>query len=341
MAFSASGRQWSVWKAAWEAEAGQPPNRAVPEGPAVEFLPEALDIQQTPSSPIGRALLWTILIACVTGACWTMLVKIDVVTMAQGRVVVSGDSKIIHPSEAGVLTAIHVKEGQAVKQGDVLIELDPTKKLAEVEPRRTRVEEYQRTKQADLSALEAKADLLEQAATKAERNANIKRVLSPIDGVVQQLTVHTIGAEVTPAQPLLMVAPLNRSVEVEAHVENKDVAVIRTGQPVGIRIETGQMIPDGRISGHVLRSSDETTSIKTSGSLSPIRVSLNRSTMRVGGAEIKLTPGMAVTVEIKTGQRRMIDYLVDPLRQSWHDRAREWHELVQAVRSVIERRRLS
>ena len=63
MAFSAWGRQWIVWKAAWEAESGQPPNKAIPKGPAVEFLPEALDIQETPPSPIGHALLWTILIA--------------------------------------------------------------------------------------------------------------------------------------------------------------------------------------------------------------------------------------------------------------------------------------
>ena len=77
MVFGPLGRQWIVWKAAWQAESGQPPNRAVPEGPAVEFLPEALDIQEAPPSPIGRALLWTILIAFTTGAICTTLVRID------------------------------------------------------------------------------------------------------------------------------------------------------------------------------------------------------------------------------------------------------------------------
>ncbi len=84
---------------AWQAESGQPPNRAVPEGPAVEFLPEALDIQETPPSPIGRALLWTILIAFAAGAICTTLVRIDSVTTAHGKVVSSGDAMPIHLSE--------------------------------------------------------------------------------------------------------------------------------------------------------------------------------------------------------------------------------------------------
>ena len=82
MVFGPLGRQWIVWKGAWQAESGQPPNKAVPEGPAVEFLPEALDIQETPPSSIGRALLWTILIAFATGAICTTLVRIDSVTTA-------------------------------------------------------------------------------------------------------------------------------------------------------------------------------------------------------------------------------------------------------------------
>lgn len=342
MVFGPLGRQWIVWKAAWQAESGQPPNRAVPEGPAVEFLPEALDIQETPPSPIGRSLLWTILIAFVTGAICTTLVRIDSVTMAQGRVVSSGDAMPIHLSEAGVVTAIHVQDGQAVTQGKVLIELDSTRKLAETEPRsHTSVSDFQQAKQVERSAHEMKATSFAQAATKAEENAGLQRVRSPIDGVVQQLAVQALGTAVTPAQPLLMIVPLSRSVEVEAQVEGKDVGVVYKGQPAEIKVATFQSVHHGTIPGHVLRGPDKQMLNAQVGLVSSIRVGLDRSTIQVGSTEVRLVPGMAVAVEIKTGQRRMTEYLLDPVLESMEERLREWNALAHAVRSFIERRNLS
>lgn len=453
MAFGVLGRQWIVWKAAWQAESGRPPNSAVPEGPTVEFLPEALDIQQVPPSPIGRALLWTIVIAFAAGTVWTTLVRIDSVTTAHGQVVPSGESKSIRPSEAGVLTAIHVQNGQAVNRGDVLLELDFTRNieardrankdyraiqveaarlrallkdqatreapadgdkdesrvqrqllqgqfaeyqakaaaaqrlvdqcrataaqtketllqakaallletaraekvkklwehevgskadflqaenrrlekvramidqqkkleqdraaLAEAEQQaRTLVSDFYQAKQAQLSALEAKAALLAQEAMHANPQSNLQQLRSPIDGVVQQLAVPTVGTVVSPAQPVLMVVPQARTVEVEVQVEHRDVAIVQKGQPVEIKVDAWQAALYGTIPGHVLRVVDRATSIEQVGRPSPVRVGLNRSTTQIGNTEVTLVPGMSVTVEIKTGQRRMIEYLVDPL----------------------------
>jgi hemolysin D len=92
----------------------------------MEFLPAVLEIQQVPPSPIGRALLWTILAAFTAGALWTTFGWIDIVATAQGKIIPSGYSKIIQPYEAGVIASIHVQDGHMVKRGDVLIELDAT-----------------------------------------------------------------------------------------------------------------------------------------------------------------------------------------------------------------------
>jgi multidrug efflux pump subunit AcrA (membrane-fusion protein) len=330
-----------VWKAAWQAESGQPPNKAVPEGPAVEFLPEALDIQERPPPPIGRALLWTILIAFATGGICTTLVRIDSVTMAHGKVVSSGDAMPIHLSETGVVTAIHVQEGQAVTQGNVLIELDSTRKLAETEPQsHTLVSDFQQGKQAELSAHEMEAASPVQEATKAEQKAGLQQVRSPMDGVVQQLAVQTVGLVVTPAQPVLVVVPLDRAVEVEAHVEKKAVGVVHKGQPVEIKVATFQSVYHWSISGHVLRGPDNKTLNAQVGLVSSIRVGLDRSTIQVGSTEVKLVPGMAVAVEIKTGQRRLIGHLVDPVLESAKERVRDWNTLVDAVRGFLTHRNL-
>jgi hemolysin D len=98
--------------------------------------------------------------------------------------------------------------------------------------------EFQQTKQAELSTTETKVASLAQEVTKAGQKADLQRLTTPIDGVVQQLAIHTVGGVVTPAQELLIVVPQNHSLEVEAQIENKDVGFVKNGQTVEIKVET-------------------------------------------------------------------------------------------------------
>jgi hemolysin D len=463
MTFGVFGRHWMVWKAAWQTESSRSGDSAVSGGQAMEFLPAVLEVQQIPPSPIGRALLWTILAAFTAAGLWTTLGWIDIVATAQGKIIPSGYSKIIQPYEAGVIASIHVQDGQAVKHGDVLIELDSTlnradydrafneyramkvdaarlralingrttfevpsgedgayvmlqqqllrdqlaefqakiaaaqhlvdqrqaaleqtkenilrleatvpmeteraeayKKLLEHEAvtkmdflqaegqridkaqelagqkkklqqdraalaeaekhYRAMVSEFHQTKQAELSALETKAASLAQEVTKAGQKAGLQRLTSPIDGVVQQLAVHTVGGVVTPAQQLLIVVPHDHPVEVEVQVENKDVGFVQEGLPVEIKVETFQFTLYGTIPGHVLTVSDDAAPLEKIGLVYPTRVSMDRSTIQIDGKQVNLSPGMAVTVEIKTGQRRIIEYLLSPLLKSMKESLRE------------------
>src|SRR5689334_19166979 len=125
-------RHWTVWKAAWQAESNQPLGIA-PNGHDIEFLPAVLEIQQAPPSPIGRAIAWTIIGVFVSGTVWATFGWIDIVATAQGKIIASGYSKVIQPYETGVIAAIHVLDGQVVKRGDALIELDPTQNRADRE----------------------------------------------------------------------------------------------------------------------------------------------------------------------------------------------------------------
>ncbi|MEW6248925.1 MAG: HlyD family type I secretion periplasmic adaptor subunit, partial [Nitrospirota bacterium] len=175
------------------------------------------------------------------------------------------------------------------------------------------VSEFQQTKQAELSATETKARSLAQEVVKAEQRTDWQRLVSPIDGVVQQLAVHTLGGVVTPAQPLMVIVPLDHPVEVEAQVENKDVGFVKEGQPVEIKVETFPFTLYGTIPGKVLSVSDDAAQVEKVGLVYPARVSLDRATIQVDGRQVNLSPGMAVTVEIKTGRRRVIEYLLSPL----------------------------
>ncbi|MER3424729.1 MAG: hemolysin secretion protein D, partial [Nitrospiraceae bacterium] len=181
---------------------------------------------------------------------------------------------------------------------------------------RALVSEFQQTKRAELSATETKAASLAQELVKAGQRTDLQRLVSPIDGVVQQLAVHTLGGVVTPAQPLMIVVPQDHPVEVEAQVENKDVGFVKEGQSVEIKVETVPFTLYGTIPGRVLSVSDDAAPMEKVGLVYPTRVSLERSTILVDGKPVTLSPGMVVTVEIKTGQRRVIEYLLSPLLKS-------------------------
>ena len=112
-------------------------------------------------------------------------------------------------------------------------------------------------------------------------------------------------------------------VEVEAQVENKDVGFVKEGQPVEIKVETFQFTLYGTIPGKVLSVSDDAASIEKVGLVYPTRVSMDRSTMLVENKQVNLSPGMAVVVEIKTGKRRIIEYLLSPLLKSVKESLRE------------------
>src|SRR3954467_12451626 len=97
----------------------------------VAFLPAALEITETPPSPIGRAIAMALMLLVCAALAWSAWGTIDIVASATGKVVSSGRSKVVQPFETGVVRAIHVQDGQSVKSGDLLIELDPTVNAAE------------------------------------------------------------------------------------------------------------------------------------------------------------------------------------------------------------------
>jgi hemolysin D len=442
------------------------------------FLPAALEVVETPPSPIGRAIGMTIIVLFCAALAWASLGKVDVVATAPGKIVVNGRTKVIQPAETGVVRAIHVRDGATVKAGDVLIELDPTinaaeldhvksdliaaeldiarlraalaadvnpvaeftppaganqrlvemhrqflasqtaehvAKLSEIDRQlahkdaeretiaamiaklgatiplmqervnvrkflydkeigskityltefqdlvgqqhdvlvqqsrlreaeaavaeltqaRLKVEaEYRRTLYDDLAKAEQRAAGLTQDVIKGEQKAKLQILTAPVDGVVQQLAVHTIGGVVTPAQALAAVVSLDPNFEIEAMVLNRDIGFVVPGQSAAIKVDTFNFTRYGLLHGRVLsisrdaitrdrredKARDQPAGAESASSepkgqelVYAARVSLDRSAMEIEGRPVQLSPGMAVTVEIKTGSRRIISYLLSPL----------------------------
>ncbi len=98
-----------------------------------EFLPPALEIEETPPSPVKRILIWVILAIVAATFAWSYFGTVEIVAEARGKVIPDGHVKVIQPMEEGIIKAIRVEEGQRVKAGQVLIDLDPTIKRVDVE----------------------------------------------------------------------------------------------------------------------------------------------------------------------------------------------------------------
>src|SRR5262249_45750039 len=106
-------------------------------GEELAFLPAALEIMETPPSPIGRTIGATIIALFCAALVWAWWGTIDTVASATGKIVPSGRTKLIQPFETGGVRSMRVDDGQAVKAGDVLIEPDPTVNAAERDPLRS------------------------------------------------------------------------------------------------------------------------------------------------------------------------------------------------------------
>jgi hemolysin D len=191
-----------------------------------------------------------------------------------------------------------------------------------------------------LAEAERKSDRLEQELIKAETKSERTRLRAPIDGVVQQLAITSTGQVVTGGQPLLTIVPLDGPIEIEAMILNKDIGFVHPGQAAVVKVEAFPFTRYGTIDATVTRVSRDGVDEKTAANLSdiwnltkpqggvatattatanglvfPATLTLSRTTISVDQKEIPLRPGMAVGVEIKTGQRRAIDFVLSPMRE--------------------------
>jgi hemolysin D len=160
-------------------------------------------------------------------------------------------------------------------------------------------------------------------AQRAAVHGELLRLTSPVDGTVQQLVVHTVGGVVPAAQPLMQIVPKNAPVEMEAFIENKDVGFVQTGQEAQVKVDTFEYTKYGTIAARVSHVSQDAIQDEKRGLIYAVKVSLLEPTMNIDGRQVVLSPGMSGSVEIKTGSRRVIEYVLSPLLQHTRESLRE------------------
>ena len=159
---------------------------------------------------------------------------------------------------------------------------------------------------------------------RAAAHSKLLKLTAPVDGTVQQLSVHTVGGVVPAAQALMQIVPKESTVEVEAFLENKDVGFVQVGQSAEVKIDAFDYTKYGTLKAQVKHVSQDAIEDEKKGLIYAARISLEKNSIFVNGKALALSAGMSVNVEIKTGTRRVIEYVLSPLmrhqKEALHER---------------------
>ena len=183
--------------------------------------------------------------------------------------------------------------------------------------------EIRRNTLQEINQLTRQSESTKQELTKAKRLTALRVLTTPVDGVVEELSIATIGGIVTPAQELLKIVPNGQVLEIEAGLLNKDIGFVHIGQIAEIKIDSFPFTKYGVIDGEITDISADAIEHEQLGLLFPLKASLATDEINVNGKWVKLKPGMSVTVEIKTGTRRLMEFLLAPLMRGVSEGARE------------------
>ncbi|MDN0122778.1 HlyD family type I secretion periplasmic adaptor subunit [Yersinia aleksiciae] len=197
------------------------------------------------------------------------------------------------------------------------------KKLNLTQTRLHYLAEKKRSYQERLNKAHEVINQLQQEQIKLMEKQRQQSLRAPVAGVIQQLAIHTLGGVVTSAQPLMVLVPENHQLELDVMVLNKDVGFVLPGQAVEVKVDSFPYTRFGTLSGEVKHISRDAMEDQQLGLVFPARIRLHSDTLMVEGKPVRLSAGMAVSVEIKTGQRRVIDYLLSPLQEYQSEAMRE------------------
>lgn len=187
-----------------------------------------------------------------------------------------------------------------------------------------------------LDDAERKVEEDRQSVAKAEAKVDNLTLRAPIEGRVQSLIITNVGQVVTSGQEVMRIVPQDSKLEIEAYVQNRDIGFVHVGQDAVVKVESFPFTRYGSVKAHVVRIAKDAIPSPDASAIEgdPVRASNasgfaggertqnlvfavelepEASMILVDGVERPLTSGMAATAEIKTGSRRLIEYLFSPV----------------------------
>nr|WP_170538163.1 HlyD family type I secretion periplasmic adaptor subunit [Ruegeria arenilitoris] len=162
-------------------------------------------------------------------------------------------------------------------------------------------------------SIKSATDLVSRAALRA-----------PVNGIVSSLNVYTIGAVIAPGEEVLRIVPADDRLLIEARAKPEDVAFMRPGLPASIKLTSFDFTVYGALEGEVTRVGADAEQDEATGEIYfPIIVETQSTALEKGGQRLEIRPGMVASVDILTGERTVLDYLLKPFRKARFEAMRE------------------
>jgi hemolysin D len=172
----------------------------------------------------------------------------------------------------------------------------------------------------DLAKADADARLKREELTKAKEKSGLQTLVSPANGVVAQLAIHTVGGVVEAAKPVMIVVPDSGAVIADVQILNRDIGFVRVGDEVAVKIEAFPYTRYGTLRGRIENIGSDAVEDQKLGLVYPALIRLMPTK---NGDSIVPSIGMQVTADIKTGQRSIISYLISPIDRMSAEAGRE------------------
>ena len=311
---------------------------------------QAILLEEAVSPRFARLTIFLIAAALAGFVAWASVAMLDIVATANGQIVPSSAVQVIQHVDGGRIEEIHVTEGQHVKKGDELIRLNETEAFTDLESliasatklRRevTYLREVSEIRSAlakdklntRTQALEAQRALAQQQGeldsvnhqiAKLEDRLQRTRILSPADGVVQEMKFRTIGGVIPPAAPIMNIVPVNDVLRAEVRVSTTDVGHVMPGQPVRIKIGTYDFLRYGVIDGKVQLVSANSSVDEKGQPYFTAYIRLSRPGLGKAQGEMPVMPGMTVQCDIITDRQSVLRYLLRPIYLAFAQGMRE------------------
>ena len=292
------------------------------------------------SAPKPDIILYVILIFFVSFFIWASRAELEEVTRGNGKIIASSKVQVIQNLEGGIINEIAVKTGQKVQENDLLVKLDETQFLGDlnsanqqlisleqslelleeerlileplvddkVEPRINLIRLLQRISTAQ-SEYQATLDQIPNLQDKLKRT----NVRAPMDGIINRILNNTTGGVVQPASPILEIIPLNDELIIEVEVSPTDIAYVIKGQKAIVQLSAFDFAVYGSLEGEVLNVSPDTVTKDDGSTWYVCLVSIPADGITSMSRELQLLPGMQATVNIVSGSKTILSYLMQPV----------------------------
>jgi adhesin transport system membrane fusion protein len=177
--------------------------------------------------------------------------------------------------------------------------------------------------QRELNAVQAEATALAEALTAAADQVKRTEVRSPVRGTIKRLLVTTVGGVIQPGEDLVEIVPLEDTLLVEAKVRPADIAFLHPGQPAVVKVTAYDFSIYGGLDGVVEDISADTITDDKGESFYRVRVRTDENALEKAGESLPIIPGMTTQVDILTGEKTVMDYLLKPILRARERALRE------------------